>query len=240
MKAKIILALMLIPAFSFSQVKSTIDFVSGFEYSYRILKANNEELITNVILGSRSGETGKLNFRFGFNYNQMLSKKFFLKSGIRLASVGYKGEKKTGLVWGSEIDPTLGYQRDPSLPHESQFIYDYWFFEIPIVGRFEFNNRKISPFIEAGISSNIYLTTKTKTATDISSSTNFYNEAKLNLNRFHLSANLSFGINYQLNPKWILFFQPIFRYHFTKLVDAPIKEYLYNYGIELGVRMKIK
>ena len=240
MKTKIFLILLIIPAFAFSQVKSTIDFVSGIEYSYRILKTTNDELITNVILDNREGETGKINFRLGFNFNQRLSEKIFLKSGVRLASVGYKGEKRTGLIWGSEIDPNLGYQLDPNLPHESQFIHDYWFIEIPIIGRYEFNNRKITPFIEAGISPNVYITSKTKIKTDISSNVEFYDETKLNFNRMHLAVNLSFGLNYQLSPKWILFGQPVFRYHFTKLVEAPIKEYLYNYGIELGARMKIK
>ena len=240
MKTKTFLIFLIFPAFLFSQVKSTIDFVAGFEYSYRSINASNDDLITNIVLEVRDGETGKLNYRFGFNYNQRLSEKFYLKSGIRLASVGYKGEKRTGLRYGSEFDGNGGYQPDPNLPHESQFIYDYLFIEIPIIARYEFNKKKISPFIETGISSNVYVTSKTKLITDISTSTEFHDETKFNLNRLHFALNLSFGLNYQIGEKWILFGQPIFRYHFTKLADAPINEYLYNYGIELGARMKIK
>lgn len=240
MKIRIILILLLFPVICSAQVKSTIDFIFGVEHSNRVLKTDSDEYFMNIIMDSRKGESGKINFRVGFNYNQPLANKVYLKSGIRLASVGYKGEKKTGLIFPSEIDPTSGVQNDPNLPNEIQFFYDYWFIEIPIIGRYEFNNKKFSPFIEAGISPNIYITSKTKSITDINSSTNFSDQTNSSFNRLNFSANISFGVNYHLSPKWIMFGQPIFRYHFTKLVDAPIKEYLYNFGIEFGARMKIK
>ena len=83
-------------------------------------------------------ETGKLNWRIGFNYNRRLTSRIFLRTGLRLASVGYKGEKNTDLRWPSEHDGNGGWVADPTLPRElANLIYDYWFVEMPIVGRFE-------------------------------------------------------------------------------------------------------
>lgn len=236
MKTKIISLFLVLPFFAFSQIKSSIDFMTGIEYSYRFLKTSSNDEAINSILDYRDGESGKLNFRAGFNYNQRISKKFHIKTGVRFASIGYKSVK--GSRYG-EIDPSPGLPTY-EIPGEFQHIRDYWFLELPIIARFEFNEKKISPFIEFGISSNIYLTTKIKIIRDDITRTEFYDSAKSDFNRMYFSSNLSFGFNYHHSSKMIFFFQPIFRYHFTKLVDSPIKEYLYNLGIELGLRLKIK
>ena len=181
-----------------------------------------------------------MNWRLGFNYNRRLSSRIFLKTGARLASVGYKGEKKTGLRWGTEHDGNGGWAGpDPSLPHEIQLIDDYWFIEVPIAGRFEFGGKRLRPFIEAGGAPSVYLATRTKTVTDIGTDASFESGKALGFNQWHLVGYLSFGANYDIGERLQLFGQPVFRRHFTKLADAPIAEHLYNFGMELGVRRKL-
>ena len=242
MKEKFIAVLILIiPILGFGQINQTIDFISGIEYSYRNLTTSSEEGIAVGMMENRDDkETGKINWRLGFNYNLRLSNKIFLKTGLRLASVGYKGEKKTGLRWGSEHDGMGGWIPDPNLPHEIQLVHDYWFTEIPIAGRIEINKKKLSPFFELGVSPSIYMTTRTKTITDIGTDSEFQNGDVHNFNKLHVVGFLSFGMNYSLNDKFQIFGQPVFRYHLTKLADAPIGEYLFNYGLEIGIRKKIK
>ena len=242
MKVKLTTILILIiPMFGFGQISQSIDIVSGIEYSYRNLTTSSEDEIVTKILESRDNEeSGKFNWRIGFNYNRRLTNKLFLRTGLRLASVGYKGEKRTGLRWGSEYDGMGGWVPDPNLPHEIQLIYDYWFAEIPIAGRFELNEKKLAQFFELGISPSIYLTTRTKSATDIGTDAEFQNDAIHDFNKVHIVGFVSFGLNYSINEKYQFFGQPILRYHFTKLADRPIAEYLFNYGIEIGIRRKIK
>ena len=240
MKTKIISSLFVVlPIFSFAQISSSIDLIAGIEYSYRNLTVapNVIDLITTI--DSRNNrEEEKLNWRFGFNYNKRLSSNLFLKTGIRLASVGYADEKRTDLRWPSEIGPN-GYVFDPTLPHEMQLIYDYWFLEIPLIGRYEFSNKKFSPFVEAGISPSYYLTTKTKTITDLDTNTTSQRGGNGSYSNLHLVGVIAVGANYSINEKFQLFGQGTYRRHFTKLVDAPIRGYLYNYGFEFGVRRKI-
>ena len=240
MKIKTIIFILALPYFVSAQTNSSIDFITGFEFSYRDLIVEGDGDILNTIIEVRKKETVKSNWRIGFNYNRKITNKFHLKSGLRLASVGYKGGKITGLVWGSEIDPAMGGtgMPDPSLPHEVQFVYNYWFIEVPIIGRYEFEGNKIRPFIEAGISPSIYISSRTTQITDIGRESSFGRQKASSFTNLHWVANISFGINYTLNEKMQFFGQPVYRYHLTKLVDAPIKEYLYNFGLEIGLRKR--
>lgn len=242
MKIKFIATLVfIIPTLGFGQINQSIDFISGIEYSYRKLTTSSEDEFIVGILDKRDNkESGKLNWRIGFNYNLRLTNKIFLKTGLRLASVGYKGEKRTGLKWGSEHDGKGGWIPDPSLPHEIQMVHDYWFTTIPIAGRFEINQKKLSSFFELGVSPSIYMTTRTKIITDIGTDSDFQNGDVHNFNKLHIVGFVSFGMNYSLNDNFQFFGQPIVRYHLTKMADAPIGEYLYNFGMEIGVRRKIK
>lgn len=240
MKSHLIqLLIVLIPTVSMSQMNSSIDFILGLENSYRSLKTASDEItILDLVAFREEKEFHKLNWRIGINYNKRLTNNLLLKSGIRLASVGYKNEKQTDLRWPSEIGPN-GYMFDPSLPHEIQFSYDYWFLEIPLCVRFEFSQKKISPFVEIGVSPSVYLFTRTKSDTDIGSEVTYRRGGTSDYNNMHIVGFGSIGANYEINEKIQLFGQALYRYHFTSLVDAPIEENLYNYGVEIGIRRKL-
>ncbi|MEM8907191.1 MAG: hypothetical protein AAGD05_05030 [Bacteroidota bacterium] len=237
MKTNLVLLLFLFPMLSWSQNKSSIDFIGGLEYSNRTLNVDDFNPGPGFdVLGS-----GKLNFRLGFNYNHRLAGKIHLKTGLRLASVGYRNQRLEDLRWGSEFNSNGEWEPDPTLPRELQLSVDYWFLEIPIVGRFEFNNKKFSPFIELGCSPHIYLTTRLTEKTNLATDTQFRNTAPIaQLNTFNLAASISMGFNYRFSPQWQLFSQPIFRYHLlnTSKRDG-INEHLYNVGLEFGIRRKL-
>jgi len=240
MKTKfIILFFLIIPLFAIGQMNSSIDFVFGIENSYRSLKYSSHESIPIDIISQRNdAEEGKNNWRIGFNYNKRLANKFYLKSGIRLASVGYKGGVKDDLRWPSEIGPN-GYMPDPSLPKQIQQIYDYRFLEIPIIGRYEFSNKRFTPFIELGISPSYYLTTRITSITDLGTSTISKRGGVSTNKNLHFVSVASIGGNYLINNSIQVFGQLAYRYHLTNLYDAPVTKHLYNYGLEIGVRKRI-
>lgn len=234
-----ILAL-LIPLVTFSQMNQSLDYVNGIDYSYRNLSTlSKDEIVVGIMESRDQKETGKLNWRIGFNYNQRLTRKLLLRTGLRFASVGYKGEKNTDLRWPNQHDGNGGLVVDPTLPRELQLIYDYWFTEIPIVARYEISKEKLSPFVEIGLSPSIYMTTRTISRTDIGNNSDFNNGHAHKFNRVHFVGFISLGLNYTISDKLQFFGQPAFRYHFTRLVDAPINEHLVNYGVEFGIRCKI-
>jgi len=240
MKTSLVLSLLIfLPFLGISQINSSIDFIAGLDYSYRNLSTSSDDAVVLGILENRDEkESGKINWRFGLNYNRKLANKIFFKTGLRLASVGFEGEKRTGLRWGSDVVGGV-FQPDPNLPREVQLINDYWFLEIPVSIRYEITNKKLVPFFELGVSPSIYLTTRVTSKTDIDNTATFEKNNQDNFNQVHLVGFISMGLNYYLNENIQIFGQPIFRYHFTELVDAPIEEHFYVAGIEVGLRKKI-
>jgi hypothetical protein len=221
-----------------SAQRSSVDFIIGGEYSFRILPQENSDPVIAAILASREQETGKYNFRMGLNYNQRLAKNIWLKSGFRIARVGYVTQNQTDLRWPSEFDPSTGeWTPDPNLPREFQEMTDYIWLEVPLIGRWEWSDGKWRPYLEAGLSPHFYLLTRNKEQTDISISVGVERDQTDELRLFSLVGSFALGVNYQINERWQLFGQPTLRYHFTPLMDdRPIDEHLYNYGIELGTR----
>lgn len=220
------------PFIAFSQKKASIDVLGGVEFSS--INLDNSYSWRDV------KDSGKMNWRFGLNYNRQLTNKFFLKTGLRLASVGYNGAIKT-LKWPSEVDSLGNWVPDPTLNHKRQYIYDFWYLDIPLAGRFEFSGKKLTPFMEAGVSPHIYLFTKEKTVTDFETTVdNKSGDDHANIKNIQLVGSFSFGVNYNASKKTQLFFQPIFRYHLTKLFDSEYEDHLFNYGVEFGIRKQLR
>ena len=57
--------------------------------------------------------------------------------------------------------------------------------------------------------------------------------------KFNLAPQLSAGIDYAINEKVHLKLEPVFRFAAIKSVDAPVKENLYNYGLNIAAYWKI-
>ncbi|MFZ2901196.1 MAG: outer membrane beta-barrel protein [Saprospiraceae bacterium] len=238
MKSFIVSLLVALPFIAFSQPNSTVDLVGGADYAFRFLKNTTEDPATQVVMDVREqDEFGKLNFRAGFNYNRRLFGPLWLRTGLRWASVGYVVQDVDDLRWPSEFDPNTGaYTPDPNLPHELRLTREYWFIEVPLVARLETGKKKLKSFFEIGVSPHVYLTSRTKQVTDLETKQDF---GTGDVNTLSLAGIVSIGFQYQAGKRTALFFQPIFRYHLTPLSDAPIRENLYNYGLEIGVRKGI-
>ena len=228
------LVLIFIPICSFSQFNSSFEINGGLLNAYHFLKSSDTSDIIKYILSDRkSTEFSKLNWKIGFNYNKRLTQHFILKSGLNLRSMGYKTKVYTDFTFP-----------DPGTPEftEVQLFYNYWFFDIPVIIRYELNMNNISPFIEFGAIPSIYFTNFTKQRTNIETKRNFYWHAVsvLNFKRLNFATNLNLGINFLLNVNYQAFIQTSLYCHASPLAASPIKEYQYGYGLEIGIRKKIQ
>lgn len=238
MKTRLILLLLGLPFMAISQFTSSLGLVVGSEFSYRHRHTSSNDPNIQFVSNAYGAETQKYNWRFGVNYNHKISPKLYLKTGIRFANVGYQ-RKITGLIYGNQFDGNIF---DPTIesadPSEVRFTYDHLFIEIPLIARYQFNKKKWSPFVESGMSSMILF--------DQSNEYSFRNttsqsDPNVDYKTLHFAGSLSVGMNYTPSDYFQFFVQPIFRYHFTTLVnDVPIKENLFNYGIEFGVRRRLQ
>ncbi len=243
-RISILTALFFLPLLVFSQINTSLDFVGGVDFTYRNMTtvknaSFSDSLIVRIF---DENETGKINFRFGFNFNKRISKNIFFKTGLRFASLGYQRKYDVNeLRWGNQ---QTGGVFDPNIPGEgatiSKLIYNYLFFEVPLIARYEFSQKKFTPFVELGVSPSIFLKSRSKIIDNDGKSRTSDNNSD-NHSNFHLVSVISFGGNYNINEGLQFFAQPTFRYHFTRLFkEGSVKEYLWNVGLEVGIRKRLK
>ncbi len=233
-KILLFLATLLLPMVLPAQSKTTIDLMVGVEYNWL-----EDYVRFNPNIGRPSGE---YNPRLGLNINHRVAPQLWLKSGIRLAMIGEKWPK-TALRWGNQHDGEGGFNpdyTDPDLPSESQFFNTYWYLEIPVAGRWEFSTGgRVTPFVELGVSPHIYLTTQSRFVSNLYSNSDFHYDEQKSFNHLSVAGTLSVGTNISLADHWMVFVQPIFRYHFSRLYSLPTSPRMLIGGAEFGVRRSI-
>lgn len=224
-----VLMLMCINATVFAQKNTSWDIIAGVDYSYRYLTASGSGPQSVVEVRNKI-ESGKLNWRLGFNYNKRLVNNTYLKTGLRLASVGYV-YKLNDLSWGPN---------EPEPIKTVRVSDDHWFIEIPLVLRFEKSEKKFTSYWEIGLSPSVYLSTLVSRKYDNDKTILFIKGAQFHkFNTFHLVSTFAYGFNYNYSERIQYFAQPTLRLHVTQLVKAPLRAYLYNAGLEMGVRRRI-
>ncbi len=242
----IFLSLFLLPLFCISQINTSIDFVGGIDYSYRNMKTVKNSSFSDSLIVRLfdEDEIGKTNFRIGFNFNKRISKNTFFKTGIRFVSTGYQRKYDANeFRWGNQ---QTGGVFNPDLPGDlptlSKLIYNYTFIEIPLVVRYEFSQKKFTPFVELGVAPSLFLKGRTKFVdNDGKVQTNEYDPVITDFSQINFVGVLSFGGNFNVNEGLQFFVQPAFRYHFTRLFkEGSVKEFLWNAGLEIGIRKRLK
>lgn len=208
------------------QVNATVDILAGYNSTYRLIDGNGSMTEqTRNDLELRKGTT-----HLGFNFNKRLSDKVYFKTGARYLTLGYK-TKETELVFGDDMTTTNIY-----------FTYDYQFIEVPLNVRFElFKDKTIVPYFELGVST-MYLFGNVQVLYENGmADTRTRRPIGAEFNKLHLAMNVNGGFNYFLSGGGTcLYLQGLIRYDFTNLVDSDnFKEFLYGYGLEVGVRRVI-
>lgn len=235
----VLILLFIIPTLSFGQFKQSVDLIGGLDYSYRNLTTRNDASLSTLVNSIDEAEIGKLNYRFGLNYNYRIKNKFLLRTGIRFTSVGYQTKesnlRQAYMIAMVEVDPSVRLKS----------LVDYHFLEIPIVGRWEWEKTRWTPFFELGVIPSIFLQTRIKAVVpldnEIQTIIQTGNDFIENPNKFHLVGFLSFGVNYHLSDQLQLFGQPAFRYHFMSVsADGVFGIHLLSTGLEVGLRKKLK
>ena len=226
---------------SFGQLNNSFDIIVGVDRTFRNANIDEDsEFFEAAILDptqlSLEQEEAKFNWRIGANYNKSLTESNCLKLGLRFSSLGYKNGERSDLRFGSQHDGEGGFDSDA--PSELSFTTDYLFIELPVSFGIMKAINKFSFYGEAGLSPNIYLTSRNKQTIDNDSSTNL--QGNPSVRSLHLSGFAAFGATYQLSESFSIFGQPSFRYHLTNLAkEGFVKEHLYSYGIEFGVRKNL-
>lgn len=214
----------------FSQKDMSIDIVGSFDYTNT---TNSNQTFT----GSNTGWKGIFTYRAGANFNFRIFEKVMFKTGFRYANLG-DSFFIDDLRWPSEIGPN-GFQPDPSLPRYINSVTKHRFIEVPLIFRYEINNKKFAPYFEVGLAPHIYINTKSLYETNLESSseTSDFSESISDFNKLQIAAVVGFGVNYKIRERSQLFAQPTLRYNLHRISDNPNDDRLISIGIEFGYRM---
>jgi hypothetical protein len=239
------LVLILSSTAGLSQGSVSVDFFVFVGNSERILFEQTEIedetiYIDNIINQLKLKDSRKLSGTLGIAVNKGLSDKVFLRTGLSFSSFAFSQSNDDSFQWPSQHDGNGGFDSsvDPgeSLSDRINFSTSYWFIDLPIGIRKEFGCKKLSPYLEGGLSINYYLTTR---------SVQHITEKEVSFNRnesiktMNVFGYLSAGLNYQVKESWQTYFQLGFSQQINSLTSELIKERLNRYGIEVGFRKMI-
>jgi opacity protein-like surface antigen len=236
MKKLMTLSLLLFPFLMFAQSRSSLDYMFSPDLTYRVQYYDGVEQVGKDIKRmSDSADLSKISTHIGIGYNVKMSSKFWLKMGLQISSMGYR--RTLNAQWGSQnnngtFNPNL--PGEPNLPNTIDWYYGVYYFNLPVIIRYELGEQKLSPYFELGLVPSYAVERYFKTVYNRQELKNL-DESK---NNFAIMLHWGFGVNYKLSEKWKIYFQPTIRYQLNSHTE-PIKEHLYSIGIELGARMSL-
>jgi Outer membrane protein beta-barrel domain len=203
------------------------------DYTNRKLKNNNGIATTGIVLNSRNdNETGKFGYTTGLNVCIHFTKLIGFETGIQYSNKGYQTKK---------MDLNFG-QPGPGLPTKSKHIYNYHYIDIPLKVNFTFGKGKVQFFSSAGFITNIFIkATQTNILEYADGRKDKRKESStFDYKKIDISPMISVGFTYKINEKMHFTVEPTFRYGILKIIDAPITEYLWNAGLNMGFYYRLK
>tara|TARA_B110000977_G_scaffold171075_1_gene222275 strand:+ start:335 stop:1015 length:681 start_codon:yes stop_codon:yes gene_type:complete len=166
----------------------------------------------------------------GISIQKFINENIILDFGILYIKTGYQSIKIKNL----------------RVPDENQIYVDNMtnfinlkYLSLPIKLKWIISKNKIQTFLVSGLSANIFLKSNSSFLheyNDGTTQTTFYT---YNSDKFlSISIVLGLGIDIPINRNYSIEINPIFRRSLTKFHDFSYNEYLYSYGINLGINYK--
>ena len=203
------------------------------DYDFRTLKNNNGSASSDLVIRSRNSvELEKFGYTTGADLCFPITNLIGLETGVQYSNKGYQ-TKNQDVVYG---------QGDPSLPIKARFIYNFHYVDIPLKVNFTFREGRVQFFTSAGFYTNIFLNETVKSIQEYANgkSDQKTESTGYRFKRINISPMISLGINYKLNDKLMLRAEPTYRYGVVKIIDAPVTEYLWNAGLNMGLFYALK
>ncbi len=204
------------------------------EYSYRVLKAKEDKYESFVAL-SDSMEVPKFGFTTGIQIRYDILKRLNIESGIQFTD---KGDKmiNSNFVAADTNDPLLLNLNSITTVKKVYFI------EVPLKVSYKIVSGKFSLSVFGGISANIFLDNNTKSIIKYKDGTEEVQPTNRegNFKSINVTMLAGIGLNYELNKKLCLNFEPIYKRDITEINTSDIiSYYFYSFGANVGLRYRI-
>lgn len=190
------------------------------DYCYRTLKTSDNNF--NWIIDSRNqNEIPKLSFSTSVNLLYQINNKIGVETGLQYSNLGFQTKefKVNGI--------------------NAVFKDSYHYINLPLKFNYNTNwNKKFQLTTSIGFI-NSYLLQFQKVIFNSENNEPFKRRSEnqtavFDFNKLNFLPILSLGINCKLNEKIDLKIEPTFRFGIFKIMEAPIKDYLWNAGLNMG------
>ncbi|WP_129019755.1 outer membrane beta-barrel protein [Edaphocola flava] len=202
------------------------------QINYRLLRANPGDHGSDIITESRNQiEIPRPQYTAGVSLGYQLNEHISLNSGLQYSNWGGQTNKRRDLIYAFP---------NPALPTQVSMLYNINYLILPATVNVTFGHKRLKFTAGAGLNAMYLLREQTKQSLFYASGETETETASASYYRkFNLAAQLSAGVDYALNEKVHLKLEPIFRFAVIKSNDAPVKENLYNYGLNIAAYWKI-
>ncbi|HEX8516343.1 MAG TPA: outer membrane beta-barrel protein [Bacteroidia bacterium] len=186
--------------------------------------------VLNRIEIPRAGYTAGINTEYSFN--EIIG----LQLGFYYSDKGYQTQMED-MHFGA-IDPRRDfyYSPDGKVPVRGKFVYHYHYLDIPVKVNFILGKKKVRFIASTGAAANLFLkeTTTSVVEYEDGSKKRYRRGSSFNYNKLNISPQVSAGIDWKIGDKSSLRIEPTFRYGILQIIDAPVTEYLWNAGLNIG------
>ena len=228
--------MLLIAIFAFVTVqaqKILIGYNFSADYNYRTLKNGDGSTSATIVINSRNDdETPRFGYTTGLNVCFNFSKTVAFETGIQYSNKGYQ-LKGQHLVFATI---------DPNDPVKVSWVYTYQYIGIPLKAKFSFGKGKLRFVTGIGFTTSLLLSNKQTAIYEYAdgSTEKRRSSSTAGFNKIDVSPVISVGADYKLNNKVHVFAESTFRYGLIKIKDAPVKENLWNAGLNVGFYYAVK
>ncbi|WP_222166872.1 outer membrane beta-barrel protein [Edaphocola aurantiacus] len=201
------------------------------QINYRLLRATPGDQGSAIAKDSRNqSEIPRPQYTAGVSLGYQLNEHISLNSGLQYSNWGGQ-TKRRDLIYAFP---------NPALPTQVSMLYNINYLILPATVNVTFGHKRLKFTAGAGLNAMYLLREQTRQSLFYASSeTEIQTTNTSYYRKFNLAAQLSAGVDYALNEKVHLKLEPIFRFAVIKSVNAPVKENLYNYGLNIGTYWKI-
>ncbi|HTB07452.1 MAG TPA: outer membrane beta-barrel protein [Bacteroidia bacterium] len=221
------------------QSRLSIGILFSPEYSYRTISPDQSASSQEITTSRNSTEIYRITYSAGIICVYQLNKKITLSIGTEYSDKGYKTKSSTLFLYNPTINPRTGTVSSSSTG-TATFIYHYYYIDIPIKASYYFIAKRVKIYVSLGLSTNINLSDYNTATLDYSDGTTTSSTEKTNngFSTINLQAIAGVGTRYDLSRKLYIMVEPTFNYSINSIVQAPIREYLYSFGLNTSVSWK--
>lgn len=206
------------------------------DYNFRTIKRYENTSGIDLAIECRNNlEVPKIGYTAGLNLAINLSQNVAFETGFQYSEKGFQ-TKKSDLMFDPPTDPD-----NPPLLSTVKFHHFYQYFGVPLKVSLSFGEGDLRIISGIGVTTNFLLNAQDRTIIDRPNGKKktIKKKGAHEYNMIDLSPIISLGIEYKLTNIINLRVEPTFRYGLIKINHSPIKENLWNAGVNFGVSYQL-